>query len=560
MPSLLHLLCGLLIASGFASARRASQGGAAAATRPPPRATTHYTALNPLSNVGNIEVWPLPSNPSAGQGNARLDPANFSVAFDSSDAFLATVVARFRSALFFAPSPPVPAGTPTLRSLTLVVEDASVRVIQQDVDESYTLSFAEGGAAATLTGATIFGVRHGLETFVQLSSCPRATGAYSVQLMNVSDAPRFPFRGLLIDSARHWLPPAVLLAVMDGMAMNKLNALQVGLGIDWAFTAQSAAFPNLTHTAYGPPGTHMYPRETLAWLAAEANYRGVRLIPYIEAVSHDGWLGEAMPQLMYCNGKSGGGMPHPLHAETWAFFDAFWADMKAVFPDDYVNFGGDEVDISCWQADPEINAWMAQKGYPAGDWDYIVAYYYMQQIASLAKAGFRAIMFAEAFGPLNRTGVDLSSLGIIFDGWDEGTPGSLTDVIQAPGARAIVSSYCFLAPTQNCPDNLPGGATPNWYTNINCEIQNATLFPASAVPFLDRIVGGHPSRWGEQTDGTNIFQFAWPSLLGAAEKLWSPLNLTNGSYYGQRQEVFADHRCLQIRRGVPIQPTSAYSW
>ena len=55
-------------------------------------------------------------------------------------------------------------------------------------------------------------------------------------------------------------------------------------------------------------------------------------------------------------------------------------------------------------------------------------------------------------------------------------------------------------------------------------------------------------------------QFAWPAVLGAAEKLWSTFNATDGRYFGTRQEVFADHRCVQIRRGVPIQPTSAYSW
>jgi len=48
--------------------------------------------------------------------------------------------------------------------------------------------------------------------------------------------------------------------------------------------------------------------------------------------------------------------------------------------------------------------------------------------------------------------------------------------------------------------------------------------------------------------------------MGSAEKLWSPMALTNGSYYPQRQEVFADHRCVLVRRGIPVQPTSAYSW
>lgn len=52
--------------------------------------------------------------------------------------------------------------------------------------------------------------------------------------LNITEAPRFPFRGLLVDAARHWLPPNVLLTIMDGMAANKMNALQVGFGIDCA--------------------------------------------------------------------------------------------------------------------------------------------------------------------------------------------------------------------------------------------------------------------------------------------------------------------------------------
>lgn len=505
-----------------ASAGRASRGAGLPppSSRPPRRAY----AAGAFGDYGNIPVWPLPSNAAPSAGSVALDAANFTIVFDASDAFLSTVTQRFREALFFSPTAAPPsAGAATLRTLTLTVADASVRQIQQGTDESYSLTFSADRSSAALSGATIFGVRHGLETFVQLSDCARTPGAvYSVQAMNMSDAPRFPFRGLLVDSARHWLPPAVLLQMMDSLAMNKMNTLQVGFAIDWSWTVQSAAFPNLTQkVSYGPPGTHMYARETITWLVSEANYRGVRLIPYIEAVGHDA-LGEAVPQIMYCNGKNGSGLPHPLHAETWAFFDELWADMKAIFPEDYINVGGDEVDITCWQQDPEINAWMRANGYPAGDWSWIVAHYYTQMIASLAKAGFKPIMFAEAFGALNSTGVDLTHSGIIFDGWDQGTPGSLAAAIMAPGVKAIVSSYCFLAPTQSCPDNLPGGDTPNWFTNINCEIQNATLFPAAAVPFLGNIVGGHPSRWGEQTDGSNIIQVRARAGEGGGGQVCAP--------------------------------------
>ena len=392
----------LVLCASLAVAAHARRAGVGAVSLPPPSArppARGYSSVgDALGDYGNIPIWPLPSAAAPSAGTSSLDAANFTVVFDASDALLATMAQRFREALLFSPTAarPAPGASYVLRTLTLTVADASVRRIAQDVDESYSLTFAADGTAAAIAGATVFGVRHGLESFVQLSGCARTPGAgYTVTLMNMSDAPRFTFRGLLVDAARHWLPPALLISMMDALAINKMNALQVGFAIDWSWTVQSAAFPNLTQvTSYGPPGTHMYPRETISWLVAEANYRGIRLIPYIEAVGHEA-IGEAMPQIMWCNGKNGSGLPHPLHAETWEFFDALWADMKEIFPEEYINIGGDEVDITCWQQDPEINAWMTANGYPAGDWSWIVAHYYTMQIASLAKVGFKPIMFAE---------------------------------------------------------------------------------------------------------------------------------------------------------------------
>ena len=556
----------------MAAAARAAALAALAAAAVGARAPAASTALDAfgraaplraraerLHDYGNTPVWPLPASAVPAGVSTTLDPKNLSFVF-APDALLTEMTARFAPLILYHPLGAPAPGRPVLSTVSIAVADSSVRQIQQDTDESYSLTFAQDGTSAAITAGTVFGARHALETLSQLVDADRLTGAYSVSTLNVSEAPRFAYRGLMVDAARHWLPPNVLLTVMDALAANKMNALMVGFGIDWSWTVESLAFPNLTTvTSYGPRGTHMYDRATVAWLVAEANVRGMRLVPYFEVVGHNA-LSEALKGIFWCNGVQGGGLPHPLHADTWATFDALFADLRGVFPDEYMNVGGDEVDISCWQKDPEIDAWYTANGHPAGQWSWIVAHYYSGLIASLAKSGFKAIMYAEAFGAFAATNTSLVGTGVVFDGWDTGTPGSLAAVIQAPGARAIVSSYCFLAPTQSCPDNLPGGDTPNWFTNIDCEIQNATLFPAEAVPFLGNIIGGHPARWGEQTDGTNLFQFTWPAVMGAAEKLWSPLALTNGSYFGSRQEVFADHRCVLIRRGVPVQPTSAYSW
>lgn len=76
------------------------------------------------------------------------------------------------------------------------------------------------------------------------------------------------------------------------------------------------------------------------------------------------------------------------------------------------------------------------------------------------------------------------------------------------------------------------------------------------------MLGGHASRWGENTDGNNLFQFTWPSLLGVAEKLWSPAALTVGGGPGQGDREYVlgtGHRCVLVRRGLPVS-AQVYAW
>ena len=520
---------------------------------------------NILKDYGNTPIWPLPANAQP-VGNAYLDPNNFTIiANPSTSTFLNTIIQRYIPLIMYLPNATVPISSINTPTLSPILSQIFVNVAntsdiypQQETDESYTITFASDLTSITITANTNFGARHALESFSQMVNGDRISNILSVGCLNIQESPRFPYRGLLIDTARHWLPPNFLLSIFDAMGYNKMNALQIGFGIDWSWTVESLAYPNLTDVSYGPPGTHIYNQSMIKFLVNEAALRGVRIIPYLEVLSHDA-LGYAVPDLMWCNSVMGkGGLPHPLHNETWEFYDALFADYKNIFPEHWMNVGLDEFDSSCWTNDTEINAWNAAHGYTGVT--NITALYMTNLIASMKKAGFYPIFFAEAFGAINASGTDLTGLNVIFDAWDMNTPASAVDIIQAPGAKVIISSYCFLAPTNSCPDNLPGGGTPNWWTNMACEIQNRSLFPPEAWPFLDNIVGGHSSRWGEQTDATNLWTVTWPAVMGVAEKLWSPVNLTNGSYYGTRQEVFATHRCVHIRRGSPVQPTSAYSW
>jgi len=212
-----------------------------------------------------------------------IDPENFKIVLDApvaSDPFMVEVAARFKDVILWHPwgkfDRPI-----ELSSVTVSVADTSVRQIMVGVDESYSLSFSPSCQQAFITAQTVFGARHALETFSQMVQAERLTGSYSVGayfgLFNITDAPRFDTRGLMVDSARHWLNPNVLLSIMDALSYVKMNKIEVGFGIDWAYTLASDAFPNLTDSAYGPKGTHMFSRDTIKWLVQEANFRGIRM-------------------------------------------------------------------------------------------------------------------------------------------------------------------------------------------------------------------------------------------------------------------------------------------
>lgn len=417
-----------------------------------------------LRDYGNTEIWPLPASAIGNGCGATLDPATFQIVIvePASDPFLQEIAKRFLPQILYSPNG-VKGSNTVLNNVSITVTDPSIRQIQLDVDETYNLTFAKDCSFASITASSIFGARHALETFSQLVNSDRLTQIYSLQALDVIDGPRFPFRGPLLDCARHWLAPNVLLNFLDALSYHKQNSLIWGVGIDQSFVVESKAFPNISAIAsFGPPGTHVYSREMVQFLVSEANFRGIRMIPYIELVGHDPLN---MPELLFCNGVKGGGLFHPLHPEVWTFFDAFWADLREIFPEDYVQLGGDEVDLSCWNNDPEIAQWNTAHGRAAGDLNGIYALYLTSMIASMKKVGFLPIWYAETYGPLSDPAFNFDFVGskIIFDGWDESTPGSLSSALTS-GAKAIVTSYCFLVPMQVCP-GFPqcNGDQPNWW-------------------------------------------------------------------------------------------------
>ncbi len=146
-------------------------------------------------------------------------------------------------------------------------------------DESYELTVTDSGAK--LTAPTPLGILRGLQTFLQLVTIT-PTG-FAAPAVTIKDQPRFPWRGLLIDVSRHFIPLDVLKRNLDGMAAVKMNVLHWHLSDDQGFRVESKKFPKLT--GMGSEGMY-YTQDEIRDLISYAHARGIRVIPEFDTPGH----------------------------------------------------------------------------------------------------------------------------------------------------------------------------------------------------------------------------------------------------------------------------------
>jgi hypothetical protein len=190
--------------------------------------------------------------------------------------------------LYLAKDAPEP-GPGVLASVSVCVASAS-EALGPATDESYSL-FAPSNGTGTLRAATVFGMLHGMETLAQLLDvfgvAPTARVISSAPVL-VDDAPRFPYRGLLVDSARHFLPVAQLLHTIDALALSKLNVMHWHIVDSSAFPCGSVTYPELAAAgAYDPSA--VYSVADLAAVVAYGKSRGVRVLPEWDVPGHGRW-------------------------------------------------------------------------------------------------------------------------------------------------------------------------------------------------------------------------------------------------------------------------------
>ncbi|XP_062105114.1 beta-hexosaminidase 3 [Humulus lupulus] len=483
-----------------------------------------------------LNLWPMPKHVNYSTSTLFI-PSHFHLITQYADVS-SILKDAFASLLTLINLPRATANNSKSKSPLLLLQGLNVVVsstneqLQYGVDESYHLSIPQPDPSkplyAYLQANTVYGALHGLQTFSQL--CRFNSKTKTVELnrapWTIIDEPRFSYRGLLIDTSRHYLPLPVIKSVIDSMAYAKLNVLHWHIVDTQSFPLEIPSYPKLWNGAYS--NSERYTIADATEIVSYAQRQGINVLAEIDVPGHAGSWGVGYPSLWPSKDCQ-----EPLDVSnefTFKLIDGILSDFKKIFKFKFVHLGGDEVNTSCWRTTPHIRKWLRRNGMNGSE-----AYQYFvlraQRIA--LSHGFEIVNWEETF---NNFGKKLSRQTVVHN-W---LGGGVAQKAVAAGLRCIVSNQ------------------DKWYLDHLDALwqdfySNEPLTNITNPNQQKLVIGGEVCMWGEHIDASDIQQTIWPRAAAAAERLWTPYD----KLAKDPREVtgrLAHFRCLLNERGIAAAP------
>jgi len=274
------------------------------------------------------------------------------------------------------------------RGLSLTIREGgsgkAAVVLRRDptrTGEAYRLTAGKDGVV--IEAGARGGLFYGAVSLWQLASDGPGNGPAKIAAVTIEDAPRFAWRGMMLDSARHFQSPEFVKQFIDWMALHKLNTLHWHLTDDQGWRLEIKKYPRLTEVAAwrvqagaGPaadidPATGkprqyggFYTQDQVREIVAYAAARNVTIVPEIEMPGHAQATIVAYPELGTVSpaptavSSDWGVFPYIYNVDdkTFGFLEDVLTEVMALFPGQYIHVGGDEAVKDQWKASPAVQA------------------------------------------------------------------------------------------------------------------------------------------------------------------------------------------------------------
>jgi hexosaminidase len=451
--------------------------------------------------------------------------------------------------------------SPALGYRLRLVANSSVKgSMQLKVEPSLREQLGEEGYELEATTDTVAiragapaGLFYGIQTLRQLLppavfSKQKVDGVqWSVPCVQIKDYPRFKWRGLLIDPARHFIPVPDVEQFIDTMALHKLNRLQIHLTDDQGWRIEIKKYPQLVQTGAwmdfttiiqggkaegGRPGG-FYTQEDIRHLVRYAAERYVTLVPEIEMPAHTGAAIVSYPQIGLYPQKlndlsvqkrwtahEGVLAPRP---QTVAFMQDVLTEVMDLFPSKYIHIGGDEANIDHWKKCEEMQGLIREL--KLKDEAELHSWFIRQMDVFLTTHGRKLIGWDEILqGGL--------APGAVVMSW-RGEAGGITaaqaghDVVMAPTSHTYFDYY--QGPSNTEPKAIGGDL------RLEKVYQYEPIPAALNADQAKHVLGGQAQLWGEYiSNQKHRMYMTYPRAAALAEVLWSPRESRNWDQFVTR--------------------------
>jgi hexosaminidase len=388
------------------------------------------------------------------------------------------------------------------------------------------------------------GLFYGIQTLRQLLPEQVLSGTkvegleWKVPCVRITDYPRFKWRGLLVDPARHFIPKQDLMRFIDVMALHKFNSLQIHLTDDQGWRIEIKQYPKLTQIGAWMDFTTMrsrdgadvsgdkrpggfYSQDDIRQIVQYATDRYINIVPEIEMPAHTGAAIVSYPEI--------GLYPEKLSAlpaekrwfanervlaprpQTVAFMQNVLTEVMELFPNQYIHIGGDEANIEHWKKSEELQALKRELGLK--DEAELHSWFIKQMDSFLTSHGRRLVGWDEILQGGLAPGATVMS-------W-RGQQGGITaanaghDVVMAPTSHTYFDYY--QGPSEEEPKAIGG--------NLPLEkVYGFEPIPKDiAVEKAGHVLGVQGQLWGEFISTTSHLEYmTYPRAAALAEVAWSP--------------------------------------
>ena len=479
-------------------------------------------------------IMPLPSQSQQGNGEFLID-GSFGVELTGyTEPRLERARQRFLDLLSRETGIPLWREAVSNKATFTIHADGPSQPVQQlGEDESYRLVISTSGVQ--LTAANPLGVLHGLQTFLQLVRVtPKGFG---VPAITIEDGPRFPWRGLLIDSGHRFVRLPVIKRNLDAMEAVKLNVFHWRFADDAGFHIESKRFPLLQEKA---SGGFYYTQDEVKEIVAYARERGIRVMPEFDMPCHTASWFRGYPELGSGKVPGQSSAIDPTREDTYKFLNEFIEEMAGLFSDAYFHTGGDECDFHEWESNPRIQEYMRAHGIKDGA---ALQAQFTARIQKIVAANKKIMM---GWDEVLQAGTPTE---VVIQSWRG--PKSLADAARR-GNRGVLSWGYYI--------DLNQSAAEHYAVDPLGDPSAASLTPEEKA----RILGGEATMWTDIVSDENLDNRVWPRTAAIAERLWSPKDVRNVdsmyrrlavvsqklAYYGVRHRLITEEM-LERMSGDP---------